>query len=358
MVGLAATIYYNGINDLRVKLLAMICFAILFVFALFKKRPTNNIKVIKEWFGWFALTVVINTFYGLSPVDFSVSLPLIVAYSTYKIGAINMESVNKFMLPFCIFSSFAALYSIIHGLGGFELTDFDDNELVKNQIGATFATIAILCAVYSLNNRSIRQMLYGLCSILNIYPAIFFGCRTAMLCYALCLLFLVYAKYKVKGLLMIPVFIIAAAAFGGEELRELLYNSIVGERDVGDFDNLSSGRLTQAILSIEYFVRHPLFGFYGSGDSYAMMPPNAHMYILFRLTKWGLIGSVPYIMLYISVFRIFISSIKDKAFSLAGMLMVAILESFSEYYPPFGPGSCFIIVFAFMGIYLRDCKLK
>ena len=146
------------------------------------------------------------------------------------------------------------------------------------------------------------------------------------------------------------------ALVGGESIQEIIYTSIVGSRDVTDMDSLTSGRLSHADLSLDYFLSHPLFGFYGSGDGFNAMPPNAHIYILYRLTKWGLIGAIPYLLLYFSVFKIAYYGYKEKRLLIVGMFLLTFVESFSEYAPPFGPGSCFVPAFVFLGAYMRQSK--
>ncbi len=359
-IGLTATIYYNGINDSNVKLLAMGCLGVCFVAALFKRNNVPRLKIFKSWTIWCLLIGVVNFLYGISAVETSIIMPLMVAYTAYKIVDIDEDAIVKYMLPICLFSAFSALYSVYKGLGGFEITSFDDNEIVKNQIGAAFATVAILSSIFSIdkNLKKWQRIVYIVISVLNIYPALFFSCRTALLCYFLCVGTILFVVYRFKALLFIPILVFAVVFVGGSGLQQLLFDSIVGERDTSDADALTSGRITHAMLSIDYFIRHPLMGFYGSGDSYATMPPNAHIFLLYRLTKWGILGSIPFIALYISIFKIFICCIKDRYILLIGGLMIAFIESFAEYAPPFGPGSCFVIVFAFIGVYLRKAVLS
>ena len=301
-IGLTATIYYNGINDSNVKLLAMGCLGVCFVAALFKRNNVPRLKIFKSWTIWCLLIGVVNFLYGISAVETSIIMPLMVAYTAYKIVDIDEDAIVKYMLPICLFSAFSALYSVYKGLGGFEITSFDDNEIVKNQIGAAFATVAILSSIFSIdkNLKKWQRIVYIVISVLNIYPALFFSCRTALLCYFLCVGTILFVVYRFKALLFIPILVFAVVFVGGSGLQQLLFDSIVGERDTSDADALTSGRITHAMLSIDYFIRHPLMGFYGSGDSYATMPPNAHIFLLYRLTKWGILGSIPFIALYIS----------------------------------------------------------
>lgn len=360
-VAIAATIYYNGMNHPIAKYLSMALFGFLFVLALFQTPRKQRPIVFMRWEVWFVLACVVNFLLAFDKMsfeqllNFEIAIPLIVAFSSYYLFDVKRENLSLFMLPICLFAAYCSIDAVLSGLGGFHIAEYREAEIAKNQIGAAFTTFAIICGVFMLENKKVViKIIYGVLSIVCVYPALFFSCRTALLSYFLVLVFLMFREYKWKGLFVVPIVFVLVALVGGEDLWNLLYDSIVGRRDVSDFDDLSAGRLTHASQSLEYFLQHPLLGFYGSGDEFNVMPRNAHIFLLYRLTKWGIIGAIPFIALYVSVFKVFISSLRTNDLLLAGVLLLAFVESFSEYAPPFGPGSCFIISFILIGYYLRS----
>lgn len=367
-IAIISCAFYNGLDDQKAKLLSATCFGALALIAVLKKKQDYpKTKVFKHWLTWLAMAFLVNCLYGcMSPhtglffkFDQDIAIPLIAAYAGFYLFELPEDKKGWFLLPLCGMAGVIAVYTVSVGLGGFIINENSGAlELAKNQIGAAFdvfAIIAIVCAIEK-DTKLIYRGLYGVFSVLNIYPALYFGCRTALLCYFICVFVLIFQAYRWKGIIAIPMIIVLLALVGGESIQEMIYTSIVGSRDASDLDALTSGRLSHADQSFEYFVFHPLFGFFGSGDGFNAMPPNAHVYILYRLTKWGIIGSIPYLLLYFSVFKIAYYGYKEKNLLIFSVFLLSFIESFAEYAPPFGPGSCFVPAFVFLGAYMRQSK--
>ena len=360
---MAATTYYNGMNLPIAKYISMALFGSLFVLALVRRGKSKaRPKLFENWLIWFLLACAANILLAFDKIEaiesllnLDIAFPLIVSFSSYYLFDVKRDKLSLMMLPFCLFAAYCAIMSVYSGIGGLMVSEFYDDAIAKNQVGAAFTSIAIICAVFMLEEKNfIMKAAYVVMSIANLYPAVFFTCRTALLSYMVVVAFLLFRDYQWKGLFVLPLFILFLVVVGGSNLNDILYESIVGNRDAHDIDDMSSGRITQATISFEYFLSHPFLGFYGSGDGYNKMPPNAHIYLLYRLTKWGIIGAIPFIALYISVFKVFLSSVRAKDLLIAGLFLLAFIESFSEYAPPFGPGSCFIVSFILLGYYLRE----
>lgn len=367
-IAIISCAYYNGFDNPRAKTISAICFGILALFAMFKnKQYFPKTKVFKRWFFLFTLTFLVNSVYGLiNPhtglflkFDQDIAIPLIAAYAGFYLFDLPDSRKELFFLLLCVLAGVIAVYSVYVGMQGFIINENSGTiELAKNQIGAAFDVFAIIAFVCAMDKdtKLIFRTIYGVSSVFNIYPALYFGCRTALLCYFLCVIVLVFQEFRLKGVFAISVIIAFLSEFGGDTIQEMIYNSIVGTRDATDMDDLTSGRLSSAMTSFNYFLSHPLGGFFGSGDGFYQMPPNAHIYILYRLTKWGIIGAIPYLLLYFSVFKIAFHGYKEKNFLIVGVFLLTFVESFAEYAPPFGPGSCFVPAFVFLGAYMRHSK--
>lgn len=361
-IAMAAIIYYNGLNDMIAKYVSMAIIGLLFVLALFKAlNSQKSPKVFKNWLLWLVLAFFVNLLYGMSQFGYeqlfniSIAMPLMAAFSAYYTFDIKREKLPLFMLPICVFAAYCAVVSVLSGLGGFVIAEHYDDDIAKNQIGAAFATIAIISAVFALENKHVAvNIVYWIISVVCMYPSLFFTCRTALLSYFVVIAFLLIGEYGMKHFWKLIPIIVIILIIDGDTINDLLYNSIVGNRDVSDYDDLTSGRFKHARISMDYFLRHPFLGYYGSGVDAGTMPPAAHIFLLFRLTNWGIIGAIPAIALYLSIFKIFIKSIKVRDLLIAGILSLAFIESFSEFAPPFGPGSCFTITFMFIGYFLHQ----
>lgn len=363
-IAMATTIYYNGTNNQLSKMLSMVVLGALFVLALFKDSNVKfKPKEFKTWVIWIVIACVMNFILGLFngiPVtdtlfyfNLEIAMPLMVAYSSYYLLDIKRDRLSMYMLPVCAFSAYCAVSAVLNGLGGFVVAETYDVIVAKNQVGAAFTSVAIICLVFAMEDkRMILKLTYIVLSLFCLYPAIFFTCRSALIAYFIVAAFLLVRDYGAKSLFIIPLVLLAFALLGGEGARSLLYDSIVGNRDANDLDDLSSGRITHLTRSLEYFSRHPFLGeLDGNSEPH---PPTAHVFLVYRLTRWGLLGVIPFIALYWSVFKIFLRSIKKRYLLIAGLLCLAFVESFTEYSPPFGPGSCFIVMFILIGYFLRQ----
>lgn len=362
-IAMVATLYYNGLNVQIAKYISMAIYGFLFVMAVVKSTKEKMPILFKSWLFWLMLAGFINlamlpnvrSIYPILNMD--ISMPLMVAFSSYYLFDINREKLAYYMLPVCVVAAYLAVISVLSGLGGFMIDEYYKADVAKNQVGAAFTSMAIICLVFLLElNSSIFKIGFGALSIICLYPAVFFACRAALLSYFAVAAFLLYRDYRLKGLILLGLFIGAYVLFAPDSLDAILYDSVVGHRDTDDLDDLSSGRLSIATESLEYFLNHPLLGFYGSGDSYTASYKNAHIFLLYRWAKWGLIGAIPFVALYFSIFKILVRSFRVKDLLLAGTLLLAYIESFAEYAPPFGPGSCFIVTFVLLGYSLKRRK--
>ena len=363
-IALCATIYYNGLYNPIAKTISMSIFAVLFVMALFDRWKKNDRpKLFNRWLLWMALALIINILFAYDKLkvedllNFTIAMPLMIAFSSYHLFDVKREALPLYMLPICLFAAYCAIITILSGLGSFQVLEFYDEKIAKNQIGAAYTAFAIICAVFAIENKQVvLKVLYIALSIACIYPALYLTCRTALIAYMIVVVYLLFRYYRWRGLLVVPLVIIMVVLVGGEGLHNLLYDSIVGNRDVADANSLSSNRVAQADDAFHFFLNHPFFGYFGSVDSEYNMPAAAHIYILYKLTLYGIFGAIPFLALYISIFKIFIEGIKTNNLLLTGVLLLAFVESFSEYSPPFGPGSCYTVNFVLIGYFLKQQK--
>lgn len=360
MIATVAAIYYNGVNVMIAKYVSMGIFAFLFVCALIRSSEEGVLSIFKGWALWLVLFTLVNLIYGFEVKDIfpkEQAMPLMIAFSSTYLFTLDYEQLKKWFIPVGIILSFVAYMAVIEGIGSLTVNENSGGvDVAKNQIGPCFTSIAILSYVFFIeeDTRIWERVVLGVVTILNLYPALYLGCRTALLCFFVVAIFTTFRAYRVKGLvILVAIATVSIILFGKAELPAILYSSFVGQRDITDFSSMTSGRDVGIAQSLNYFFKHPLFGLYGNGDI-ANGPENAHLYLLYQVTLRGLIGAIPAIVLYVSICKIFYRSYKVKNTIIFALLFVALAESIAEYAPPFGPGSCFTMTYLILGIYLKD----
>jgi len=360
VLGTLAAAYYNGVNFTPAKYAAMGIFGLLFVFALAKASKIGINPLFKKWAIWILIAMGINLLYEYTRVEafpMEVSMPLMIAFSATYLFTLDYDQLRRWFIPMSAMLAAIAVMSVIYGIGSFTINENSGGlEIAKNQIGPCFSTIAIVCYIFAMQKDSklwVRAWFFA-ATVLNLYPPLYMGSRAALLSFFVVAIFVTFREYKVKGIFVLSLLVYSALIiFGKFELMDSLYTSFVGGRNVNDFSDMTSGRDVNMKLSWDYFGKHPIFGFYGSGDDYSRMPPNAHIFLLNRITKWGLFGAVPYLALYFSIFRQLYRSFKMGNVIVFGVLFVAIFLSFAEYAAPFGPGSTYTLTYLILGMFLR-----
>ena len=100
---------------------------------------------------------------------------------------------------------------------------------------------------------------------------------------------------------------------------------------------------------------YPIFGELNTVDRFF---GRAHNYILNKWVRYGIIGSLPMIILYISLFafdaRLLLSRIRTSKSVLTGwLLLFGLIISTFEYTYPYGPGVSQIVVWFMIGQVIR-----
>ncbi len=161
------------------------------------------------------------------------------------------------------------------------------------------------------------------------------------------------------ALIIATVVIILLMVFIYLGFLDPLVDTIVGaftlNYDFGDLESLSAGRINGYTRGIEYIKLHPLFGELCAGEQFFGTP---HNYILNKLVKYGIIGSMPFAVLYISLFVVFmremfsISKKTSRRHVAVWLLFFGLIVSLFEFTYPYGPGSTQIMLWFLVGRFL------
>lgn len=123
---------------------------------------------------------------------------------------------------------------------------------------------------------------------------------------------------------------------------------------VGDLQSLSAGRWNTYSRGLEYVQLHPFFGELSVSERFFGTP---HTYILNKWVRYGLIGSLPFVVFYVYLFvfalrQLFSRSAKRGTQRLAiWLLLLGLIVSLFEYTYPYGPGVSQLMVWFMLGCY-------
>lgn len=351
--GIAATAGYLGLYNSALKSVAIACFSLLFVLALSKSSKSFKPKIYRMWLILIILGMGVCLLrYGNNvSYAFDMAIPLMICYSSTYLLDSSEEELIKWFVPFSAFFCFCAFMSIIRGVGSFSMADYYIEGVAKNQICPFFSIISTIAVGLALRNKLklITKLYLFLVAAICIIPAIYLLNRTSLIGFGISCAFLVYTKGKLKGLFIFVALVVMVLLISGTSITDMLYQSIVGNRDASDLDDLTSGRFDRNDVAIEYISRHLAFGEIGQTE----LSVNPHMFILYPLTRFGLIGGIPFLILYGTIIWLFIKAYSRKELLCAGVLFMALFESLAEYAPPFGPGTTFVVCYMIVGMFIK-----
>lgn len=209
----------------------------------------------------------------------------------------------------------------------------------KGIIISAIVFIVSLSSMFVLRNRS------GLLGLLFVIPLIALWGKKKMKLGRLILI-----------LIAILLLIVLQLAYGIiNPLLDILYRSFVLNYDINDVNSLSAGRVDVYGRALDFTASYPIFGELNTVDRFF---GRAHNYILNKWVRYGIIGSLPMIILYISLFafdaRLLLSRIRTSKSVLAGwLLLFGLIISTFEYTYPYGPGVSQIVVWFMIGQVIR-----
>jgi len=142
-------------------------------------------------------------------------------------------------------------------------------------------------------------------------------------------------------------------------LADLVVKAFTLNRSLGDLDSLSSGRMSVYIEGINYLTHNPVFGELAASEPFYDIP---HNYVLNKMVEFGLVGSIPFLVLYaylvMSVIRQLLSRrARRESYIIAfQLLLFSLIVSLFEYTPPYGPGVSQVMVWFMLGRFIRNKK--
>lgn len=241
---------------------------------------------------------------------------------------------------------------------GFSITEYFSDQ--KNTLGPMLATAAVLCMGVVINAKgktALPMVLLGLAlAALCVLLILTIRARAALLAVAMVLSLMLFWRFKsrytllslwVAILLVIAVFIILP-----HSMKQYVYQSLFSGFTVGD---ISSGRMARNYQAMSIWAQNPLFGQLVNAKEIGVV----HNYPLWQLFRFGLLGALPMLLIYVFLF---VKDVKElfalRTVSVMSVgfyaLLIGFVVSFFEYTFPFGPGTSTVVGFIFFGVALKS----
>lgn len=290
-------------------------------------------------------------------------IPFALSLSSFYLFSATQRQININFFPIACLTVLCAIYILLNS-GGFAIADMYREEVNKNQAAPFLIQIGLLAFVYSLQSKKrLLNIIYLMVSFSCLAFVVIVRARTATLGFIAIAFFLFYKRYKSRSIIYLCGIICFVIIFAGDAVLDILQKSIIGNYDADSLDSITTGRSGRVEESTIYVLHHLLFGAVPLSNETALVWNGSynipHMYVLWKLVKYGILYGMPFLIMYFAVFvkGMELNHIKTERCRLAvACLGVAYFTSLAEYSSPFGPGSSYIICYIFFGLALRDYR--
>lgn len=336
----------------------------------FSIKPFLHIRLINVYFViliiFFTETLIFSSlgFYIKFTEIQQLVIPFIVILIGYNIN-ISLKSYLIFIFVYCTAALVLSVYSIFHFIGSFRILD----EILvshKNALGPILSNsgVIIMCMIVLKDKSKYRKIL------LILYGTMIFACllvlktRAAFIALLLCFLVVIWVsiKYKIKGIIIFSTLIITVIIiylYSGMPIPGFLNSFFIGNYDSTSLEGISAGRTNVYIKAFKLISNYPIFG--ELTTSFHL--DTVHNYVLLKVSRYGLLGSLPLLCLYFYLIWTIISSIskireiRTEYFGYF-VMVVPLIVSLFEPSSPYGPGSVQAIAFFMFGYSLKHSSYE
>jgi membrane protein len=272
----------------------------------------------------------------------------------------DRSKIKTILAIYCFSSLSMGLYSVLRNVGSFLITD-EYAVLLKNSSGVLVATGSIIAFYLSLQTKGKSVFFWLIVALLNFLCLLVFRARSAILATIIVYLIMaiktlrapdnIYSRRYVLGLIIIIVAlsIIDILPMG------FIYDALLQNKDTSDVESLSSGRTVMFDRAMYYFYRDPIAGLLSTNDKLQ----SVDNFVVNQLGRYGLIGMITNIPIYIFVWIVVIRGIIKSSVS-NGLqyfaLLILCIVSLTESPFPFGPGTPCVCAYVLWGIALNQSQ--
>jgi len=314
----------------------------------------------------FILFVIVNVFNGNSSIFLELLIPfgiLICSLNT----TFNKRQVSNLLIWYVILSLILGLSSIVYYGSGLLFTGvyFLPG---KNQIGPILGISTIIIGIYTIDNKQLNLKNKNTLMNAGIFIMLFISLliirnRASVVGVIIVMSFaMIYTfdrkiTYKKVFLFIIISLMIFLGLISGvfdniinTIIQAIIYNP-TGEYDL---NSISSGRIEDYRLALEFVKNYPIAGEIEAGFASNIGP---HNYVLYKWVAYGVVFSFPIIIFYTYLWffnfvELLRTPIKHFNFPI-WILLFSLIVSLLEYTYPYGPGVSQIVLWFSLGQYIK-----
>lgn len=363
----------------EIRLVLYLVFALLSVLGIKKLTAMKIPTFVRLYIGVIVISAIELLLFQLlrwrATIDdiTEILIPLGILISSYTISFDDVE-LDLVLDVYSIIATVMGLLIVLYYGGGFVIQEMYLTGTSKNQTGpilgiaCIIAFSRILSFYYTRNRKKRRVIIPAIVFTISLSSMFVLRNRSGLLGLLLIILLMLLTGKKkiVLGRLVLVVtiillLIILQLAYGIlNPLLDVIYEAFVLNYDINDLNSLSAGRVNVYGRGFEFITKYPIFGELNSVEE---LFGRAHNYILNKWIEYGIIGSLPMIILYISLFafdaRLLLGRIRTSKSVLTGWLLLfgLIISTFEHTYP-YGPGVSQIVVWFMIGQTLRKATIQ
>lgn len=250
------------------------------------------------------------------------------------------------------------MQQIMVNIGGFEILDYYLTN-AKNAFGPMVCMAALASFTMALYPKtgSLMSIVYILATIALCVGLLTIRARfaTVVLFVLALIIFIRYlrgaGKSPKKSIVSFTIIGVVVVLLLNETARTYIINSLFQNRET----DITSGRTEAYTEAINVFLDNPWFGNIDLQQSIGW----AHNYLLLQLSNYGIIGGLPWIILYIYLgIKVIVGILKSDLFKIENIgwifASVSFFVSLAEPTYPYGPGTTNLIPFILLGMALRE----
>lgn len=316
----------------------------------------------------YIILVLLSSFiiYSISPQQ-KVSgdlKALLTCFGAFFIGwhlCIDEKTVKKILLFYGVLVCVVVLFQIALNIGGFVILATYSTD-GKNALGAMLAVSNVLFygLAKSKNDKVYERVIALAFWIFSLVELLTIRARLATVSAIVVVsLMFWFSKERKKSSPFLFFFILLALLFLSIMLPDFIYDYIYNSFFLNKERDVTAGRTTINLRAFQILMNDPLIGnLYGKNLGIIV-----HNWMLKRLYEYGVLLSIPYVVLYIKMFVSMCEKLfktYSDSFQVLGYAMVfsLFIISLGEPNMPFSPGTAMTPAYLFWGYSYQRLSLK
>lgn len=277
---------------------------------------------------------------------------------------LTYKQIVGLIFIYAIIVGYAVYLQLLQHAGGLVIVD-QYIGYGKNTLGVMCASLCIALLIVHLSSKGKNIKIISLVLYFVIFTlTLFLRARSSYIFVLVISLIIVYRQFKSNGSVQKYVLLVIGALLTViffiftdyiEMLFDLIWDSFTRNRDMED---LSSGRIYRNEIGISMIKRNPLFG---NLVLQRNMDVDIHNYFLRQLSSFGIIGSLPILLLYLQLMILVVKRFLKTPLNIQalgyGVFFVQIFSSMIEPTFPFGPGTGVLFSYIMLGYSVCQSKL-